>query len=259
MEGKIDRLAMRGRPSGSPILQQKWENLLFLHWPVDPALLRPLIPEALEIDTFDGRAWLGITPFHLSDLRPPLLPALPGLSAFTEMNVRTYVLHNGKPGIWFFSLDASKLLPAAAARIFFMLPYFKASMKFEQNHPLFNFSMTRSGATDVEFKASWQVGVRLRAPDVESLAFFLVERYCAFAVEGSRVFQIRIYHHPWILDEALVKIESSNAISALGLPEPATEPIVHFSESIEAEIWAPAQVATKLEPEKSNVSSSEHS
>ena len=141
----IDRLTPRGRPPGSPILHQRWTNLLFLHWPIDPLLLRPSIPDALDIDTFDGSAWIGITPFHLEDLHPPRLPALPGLSDFNELNVRTYVVHKGNPGIWFFSLDASKLLPAMAARIFFMLSYFKSSIRFQQGEELFSYTLARSG------------------------------------------------------------------------------------------------------------------
>src|SRR5947209_1077258 len=112
---QIDRLAMRARPEGSPVVHQRWDNLLFLHWPVGPDLLRALIPSALDIDTFEGQAWIGITPFRLADLRIASLPPVPGLNAFDELNVRTYVVFNGIPGVWFFSLDASLLLATVAA------------------------------------------------------------------------------------------------------------------------------------------------
>jgi uncharacterized protein len=223
-------------------MHQRWNNLLFLHWPIDPLLLRPLIPDDLAIDTFEGTAWIGITPFHLEDLRPPMLPALPGLSAFNELNLRTYVLHNGTPGIWFFSLDASKLLPAMAARIFFMLPYFKASIRFQEGEDLFSFSLNRPGARPAKFKANWRTGSRLRAPDTESLAFFLVERYCCFAVEGRSIYQIRIYHHPWILNDAEATVEESTMVGSLGVPEPVSEPLCHFSRSLDVEVWAPHRV-----------------
>src|SRR5919197_218550 len=108
----IDRLAVRSKPPGTPVMHQTWQDLLFLHWPIDPIALRPLIPAALDIDTFEGQAWIGITPFALTDLRVTAMPPIPGLSSFDEVNVRTYVVHNGTPGIWFFSLDASKLIPA---------------------------------------------------------------------------------------------------------------------------------------------------
>src|SRR5881296_4376481 len=106
----LDRLAMRARPQGSPVMYQNWGNLLFLHWPIDPTSIRPLIPEELEIDTSDGKAWLGITPFAMTGVRFVALPPVPGLESFLELNVRTYVHFKGMPGIWFFSLDASKLI-----------------------------------------------------------------------------------------------------------------------------------------------------
>ena len=241
-EHSIDRLAMRTRPHGSPIMQQAWENLLFLHWPMDPAVLRPLIPECLEIDLFEGQAWVSVTPFELNDLRALTLPAIPGLSSFTELNVRTYVVHNGQPGLWFFSLDASKLLPAIAARVFFMLPYFKAQMDYSAGGNAFAFSSKRIVPPDAEFEATWRTGQRLRAPDTDSLAFFLVERYCCYALGGPRLFQIRIYHHPWILVEAEAQVEKSTMFSAAGLPEPGTTPLAHFSEPLEVEIWAPTAI-----------------
>src|SRR5438477_9573339 len=112
----LDRLAMRARPPGSPIMEQRWEELLFLHWPIEQSTIRSLVPSALEIDTFDQSAWIGITPFRLSGLRVHPMPAIPGTDSFNEVNVRTYVHYDGKPGIYFMSLDASALLPALAAR-----------------------------------------------------------------------------------------------------------------------------------------------
>jgi uncharacterized protein len=233
---------MRAKPRGTPVMQQNWRNLLFLHWPMDPEVLRPFIPESLELDTFEGKAWIGITPFHLEDLRPLMLPPVPGLSEFHECNVRTYVQHQGRPGIWFFSLDASKLLPALAARFFFMLPYFPSNIRYTQKNGRFSFSLRRNGPPPAELKVSWTTGVRLRDPDKDSLAFFLVERYCAFAVEANTVYKIRIYHPPWILDEASVELRASSLISSLGLPGPAGEPLAHFSTGVEAQIWPPTPI-----------------
>ncbi len=235
----VDRLAARARPPGTPVMHQRWEDLLFLHWAMDPLLLRPLIPEALEIETFDGKAWVGITPFHLENVRGANLPALPGLSSFHELNVRTYVTHRNIPGIWFFSLDASKLVPVAAARVFFMLPYYKARIRMVQRRESFYFDLKRNGSPQAEFRANWKVGEQLRDPDQDSLAFFLVERYYAFAVENGTVYHIRIYHHPWMLSDATVQMESSTMLRALGLPEPDAPPLVHFSRFQEVEIWPP--------------------
>ncbi len=233
---------MRTRPEGPPIMHQTWQNLLFLHWPIDPAVLRPLIPSTLEIDTFDGQAWIGVTPFGMTDVRLASFPAIPGLDSLLELNVRTYVHYAGQPGVWFFSLDASKLIPAMAARVMFMLPYFKAEMNFITSGNEFHFSSKRSIGAPANFQVRWKTGVRLRDPDVTSLAFFLTERYCLYAGDSQTLTQSRIYHHPWILDEAFVESLESNMISTLNLPEPGTPPLAHFSRSLNVEIWEPTPV-----------------
>ena len=235
----LDRLAMRARPQGSPVMYQNWGNLLFLHWPIDPTSIRPLIPEELEIDTSDGKAWLGITPFAMTGVRFVALPPVPGLESFLELNVRTYVHFKGMPGIWFFSLDASKLIPVLAARLLFTLPYFRAEMGFAEDGIEFQFESRRCSSPPAEFQARWASGVRLRAPDVDSLAFFLVERYCFFAKTADGIKMTRVYHHPWILDEAIVVSHRSTMITALGLPEPEAAPLAYFSRSMNVEIWAP--------------------
>jgi uncharacterized protein YqjF (DUF2071 family) len=239
-EVNLDRLAPRAKPQGEAIMQQTWENLLFLHWPIDPALLRPLIPQPLQIDTFEDQAWIGVTPFALTNLHLTNLPPVPGLSAFNELNFRTYVHHNELPGVWFFSLDASKLIPALAARLFFMLPYFKAEIAFGQRDGKYQFALQRAGPPAAGFDASWRVGLRLRDPDVDSLAFFLVERYCYFAVAREGVYTTRIYHHPWILEEAFIESYASKMLCPIGLPDPTVAPLAHFSRSLNVDIWQPA-------------------
>ncbi len=238
----MDRLAMRSRPEGSPVMHQNWENLLFLHWPVDPALVRPLIPEPLEIDTFEGKSWIGITPFALSGLRLLSLPEIPGLDSFLELNVRTYVHYKGMPGVWFFSLDASRTIPVMAARLLFQLPYHSAEMKFVSDGDAFAFSSRRSGNPAAQFRAGWRSGQRLRAPDLESLAFFLVERYALFAVTGHQISMTRVYHAPWILDEAILQSWESTLHSATGLPEPGSEPLAYFSRMQKVDVWAPVTI-----------------
>jgi uncharacterized protein len=238
---KMDRLAMRCRPPGAPFMHQNWNNLLFMHWPVEINVLRPLIPRALEIDTFEERAWIGITPFEVTGLRFKSLPPLPGLDSFLELNARTYVHSKGVPGVWFFSLDASKLIPVMGARVLFSLPYFKSEITFSQDAQQFRFACKRLDTSSADFHALWRPGIRLRDPDCESLAFFLVERYCLFAEKEGRISQTRIYHHPWILNEAAVSSWGSTMLTALGLPEPATEPITHFSRSLCVEIWPPRE------------------
>ncbi|HKQ39939.1 MAG TPA: DUF2071 domain-containing protein, partial [Verrucomicrobiae bacterium] len=183
-------------------------------------------------------------PFALTNLHLAHLPPVPGLSAFNELNVRTYVHYRDFPGIWFFSLDASKLIATIAARLFFMLPYFKAEIAFGEREAKYQFALRRLGPPEASFNASWRVGMRLRDPDVESLAFFLAERYCYFAVAPEGVYMTRIYHHPWILEEAFVESYDSKMLSALGLPEPTVAPLAHFSRSLNVDIWQPAMAGT---------------
>ena len=238
----IDRLGIRSKPEGAHVIEQNWENLLFLHWPIDEAVIRPLIPPALDIDTFDGKAWVGITPFRLTGLRFLSLPPIPLLDSFDEVNLRTYVVHNGVPGIWFFSLDASKILPALAARLFFNLPYFDSAIDCTAAGGEFVFNMTRTVGPAAHFKARWRQGQRLRAPDLESLAFFLVERYCFFALAADQVQMTRVYHHPWILEEGLVGHCDSTLLNAAGLQEPSEPPLVYFSKAVNVQIWPPKLV-----------------
>src|ERR1700731_3419183 len=144
MPRPLDRTAPRPwpLPAGPWIMAQSWHDLLFAHWPIDAALVRPHIPTPLAIDTFDGQAWIAVVPFRMSGVRLRSIPALPWLSAFPELNVRTYVVAQGKPGVWFFSLDAGNPIAVAAARLSFHLPYFTAQMKCEEKNGWINY---RSG------------------------------------------------------------------------------------------------------------------
>jgi len=115
-------------PRGHWTNAQTWERLAFLHWPVDGDAVRRLVPAGLELDLYDGAAWLGITPFEVTGFRLRGGPPLPGVSSFPELNVRTYVTRDDKPGVWFFSLDADSRLAVEAARRLYKLPYFRAAM-----------------------------------------------------------------------------------------------------------------------------------
>src|SRR4028118_1160406 len=139
----VDRLSIRARPSGIPIMHQRWGSLLFMHWPVPAELLRPLIPEPLVVDTHEGLAWVGITPFTMWGVRPAFAPPLPFLSESHELNVRTYVHLDGVPGVWFFSLDAGNAAAVLGARVAFHLPYFRARTSLERRERRLYFSSRR--------------------------------------------------------------------------------------------------------------------
>ena len=239
----LDRLVMRARPEGTPVLHQTWRNLLFMHWSFHPDEIRALVPSQFELDTFDDKAWVSVTPFTVAHLHLHSLPPVPGLSSFHELSVRTYLHRKGIPGVWFFSLDASKLIPAIAVSAFFMLPYHDAAVTVQESAGEFAFELTRFGSPAAHFRAGWRAGLRLRDPDVDSLAFFLVERYSYFALRDETIYMTRIYHHPWILDEAMVSSHASTMIGALGIPEPGARPIAHFSREQNVDIWAPTPVS----------------
>src|ERR1700719_2414268 len=244
----LDRIAHRPwpLPSGPWIMAQSWHDLLFAHWAVDVAMLRPHIPEKLEIDTFDGRAWLGIVPFSMTAVRLRWTPPLPWLSAFPELNVRTYVTAQGKPGVWFFSLDAANALAVVAARLTFHLPYFRARMKCREVAGWIEYQSHRShsGAPDAEFDGRYRgVGEFFRAHP-GTLAHFLTERYCLYsATPKGRIYRGEIHHPPWLLQVAEARFMQNSMAEAAGLAMPVERPLLHFARRQDMVAWALHRIA----------------
>ena len=236
----LDRVAMRTRPPGRPIMYQSWDTLLFLHWPISAELLRPLIPERLRIDTFDGTAWIGLTPFTMWGIRPVFLPAVPGFSTSHELNVRTYVYLDGVPGVWFLSLEASNALAVIGARLAFHLPYFRAHMQLKAEGQTVHFTSHRThrGAPPADFAAVWTAGEPLPHAPPDSLEFFLIERYCLYAAWGDRLYRARIFHAPWPLRHATLVSFASTMLASHGLPTPSGAPLLHHQAApLHVEIW----------------------
>ncbi|HVF46685.1 MAG TPA: DUF2071 domain-containing protein, partial [Pyrinomonadaceae bacterium] len=194
-----DRVAARRRPEGTPVMYQSWGSLLFMHWPTSPDVLRPLIPPGLEIDTFEDDAWVAVTPFTLWDVRPTFVPPLPYLSAFHEINVRTYVHCDGVPGVWFFSLDASRLAAVLGARLLYKLPYFDADIEFDPARSPLDYKMKRAGPPPASFDAVWEVEGDSTHAVPGSLEFFLVERYCLYTSDENDLYRCWIHHEAWPL------------------------------------------------------------
>lgn len=220
-------------------MRQCWGKLLFMHWPVDLELLRPLIPSRLTIDTFEGKAWIGVVPFTMWGVKPPFTPSLPGLSAFHELNVRTYVHYNGVPGVWFFSLDANSAPAVWAARTFVHLPYFNARINLNQEEDTITYSSTRTrkGSRPAVLDTSWNIGEKIDESTPESLPFFLTERYCLYSAHRDKLFRMRIFHRPWPLRQASLNSFSSTMVAALGVPSPMGEPLLHYAEELKVDIW----------------------
>ena len=220
-------------------MHQKWGKLLFMHWPIDANLLRPLIPAGLEIDIFNGSAWIAIVPFTMWDIRafPPYVPAMPGLNAMHELNVRTYVHLNGTPGVWFFSLDCNNAAAVFGARTFYYLLYYNAELTLEQADSKIDYSLDRTDKPKANFRATWHIGTSLLTSEPGSLEFFLTERYCLFSEHKSELYRSQIHHQSWPLQTATLDSHTSTMIDALNLPEPTDPPLLHYAEEIAVDIW----------------------
>lgn len=215
-----------------------WSDLLFMHWPVKVSALRSLVPANLEIDVFDGEAWLGVIPFMMSDVRPRLLPSALAFR-FPELNVRTYVRHEHKSGVWFFSLDAASYLAVWTARRFYHLPYQLAKMSTFSRGEFIEYRSQRVGVTDAQLRCRYRpVGapVHFRAGTLDS---WLTDRYCLFATNGrGEIFRGDIHHEPWPLQPAEVEIQTNTMTSPLGLALPREMPLLHFAKRLDVLAWS---------------------
>lgn len=217
-------------------MAQTWHDLLFAHWPVEPSSLRDLVPAQLPLDIFDGQAWVGVIPFHMSGIRARGLPPLPGLSRFPELNVRTYVTFDGRPGVYFFSLDAANLAAVWTARRFYRLPYFHARMSSQAQQEKIVYYSTRLNGS-ARFGGSYQPTGPIHFRDKRSLEDWLTARYCLYTTKGADVYRAEIHHLPWPLQDAAAEIEVNTMAAAAGITLPQIPPILHFAERLEVLIW----------------------
>jgi uncharacterized protein YqjF (DUF2071 family) len=217
-------------------MEQTWNDLLFAHWPIAPEVLRPLVPQPLALDTFDGQCWVAVAPFHMTGVRARFTPAVPGISAFPELNVRTYVTFSGKPGVYFFSLDAASRLAVWAARMTYRLPYYFASMEVREQGGFFRYRSSRAdGKALLRARYRPLKPVQLRAPG--ALEHWLTERYCLYTVAFGSVFRAEIHHEPWPLQDADAQIEENTMASAAGITLPNVPPLLHFAKKLQVLIW----------------------
>jgi uncharacterized protein YqjF (DUF2071 family) len=221
-------------PGSSWVMGQTWDDLLFAHWRVTVETLRPHVPPELELETHDGSAWLGITPFRVTGLRARGMLALPFVSSFLELNCRTYVRHGDRPGIWFFSLDASSAVAVAAARRTYRLPYFHARMSVERRGGLLNYECARTSESGRAFSGAYRGTGTPSAAAPGTLDHFLTERYCLYAHDATGLHRADIHHRPWPLQPAEATIDLST-IAPIELPD--TDPLLHFSSRQDVVIW----------------------
>ena len=231
-------------PAGPWTIEFTWHDLLFLHWPVPAVELRELVPASLELDLYHGEAWAGVIPFFMSGIRLRGLPPLPGTSAFAEVNLRTYVLFRGQPGVYFFSLDAASLLAVRTARVWYHLPYYHARMSVErQGDAVLYSSERRENPRPAEFRARYRPTSEVRHSLPGSLEHWLTERYCLFATDRrGNVIRAEIDHVPWPLQRAEADLESETLARAAGINLPPTAPLAHFSRKLEVCVWRPERL-----------------
>jgi uncharacterized protein len=229
-------------------MRQNWRDLLFLHWPFPPEVVRPLVPPQLDLDLFDGDAYIGLVPFTMTGVRPVGCPPMPGLSSFHEINVRTYVHYRGRnPGVWFFSLDAANAIAVKLARRLFRLPYYYARMFLEHKQATHRgeptsilYAGVRHGRA--QLPASYAIratptGVAQTA-SLATLEYFLVERYILYAGDRADLYLGYVHHRPYPLQAAKLDALDETLLAANRLERPESAPLAHFASGVSVEVFA---------------------
>lgn len=228
------------------IMAQTWKDVLFVHYRVAKGRVRPLVPTALELEEYDGSAWVSIVAFDMM-VRPRLLPPVPGLSFFPELNVRTYVRADDKPGIWFFSLDAASRLAVGGARALLNLPYFVAKMSVRRRHGWVEYEHARRGG-EVAFEARYRGLGGATEPVRGSLEHWLVERYCLYTVPlTGRLLREDIHHLPWPLASAEAEIQKNTLLAPFGI-HPEDPPLLHYAARQDVAVYPPLGARTRPSP-----------
>jgi uncharacterized protein YqjF (DUF2071 family) len=236
-----EREAQRERPSGRPAGFQRWRDLAFLHWPVDAGAVAALLPPGLDVDTWDGAAWVGVVPFAMRDVSPWWSPSVPGISNFLELNVRTYVHQGGRaPGVWFFSLDAAKAIAVLIARAGWDLPYHLATMDLSRDGDVVRYASERRmpGPTPAALALEYAVEEAMGEARAGTFEHFLAERYVLYAHGKRGLRRGRVHHHPYSLHRARVVRVEQSMVSAAGLPRPDGAPHALYSPGVDVDVFA---------------------
>jgi uncharacterized protein len=225
-------------------MAQAWVDMLFAHWALPRAALRRFVPPGLDLDTFEGSAWLGVTAFVVGGARLRGLPAMPVVSTFAEVNVRTYVTSGDRPGVLFLSLDAASLPAVLGARVWYRLPYYFTAGKtrWTDGRVIYGSRRRHPRAPAAVFEAEYRpVGV-VEQPVAEPLARWLTERYCLYTYADGRLLRAEIHHAPWPIQRVEASIRHNSMAEAAGVALPAAPDATHFSAGVQAFIWPPREV-----------------
>lgn len=223
-------------------MTQTWSDLLFMHLPVPAEILRERIPEGLELDTYNGKAWISIIPFAINNMRLHLTPPLPYFHSLLELNVRTYVKRNGEAGVYFFSLDANQWLTVVGGRIFHA-PYYYADIHMKKERDWIYFTSKRKGTISIGFSGQYRPVTGEYTPSTSSLAYWLVERYIFWSEHNSYLYRGDIFHEPWKLQEAEVMLSEQNMLLDFPRIEKACNPVFHYAAKKKVYSWHVRKVA----------------
>jgi uncharacterized protein len=229
-------------PDESWVMTQTWHDLLFAHWPIDEGALREKVPSEFDLDLFDGTGWVGVVLFHMTNVAPRGVPSLPWISEFPELNVRTYVRVNDKPGIYFFSLDAGSTLAVHAARLLLNLPYYAATMSVMASADNIQYDSRRDNdSATATLSASYRpIGAPFEAI-IGRREHFLTERYCLYNLDHRGTpYRLEIHHPPWPLQLADAEFTRNTMVDAAGLSLPHLKPLLHFARRQDMVAWAPS-------------------
>ena len=225
--------------------RQSWCDLLFAHWPIAAASLRPLVPPELTIQEFDSTSWVGVVPFRMQGVMLRGFPDMPWISAFPELNLRLYVEYDGKPGVWFLSLDATNPLAVWAAKKFFYLPYIRARISLDDSGKGIHYDAKRlEGTQDIEFRASYAPTSAPYEARAGTLEHWLTERYCLYAQSpAGKLYRADVHHHPWSLQNARAEIDRNQILNPHGLEVDGPPALLHFARRLDVVVWSPKAVA----------------
>ena len=226
-------------PSSPWVMTQTWLDLLFMHWAIPVEQMRKAVPSALPLDTYDGQAWIAVVPFRMSGVRPRMIPSVPRLSAFPELNVRTYVTLDNKPGVYFFSLEAGNPLAVQIARTWFHLPYFHAEMSLKDTGEIrYQSHRIHGNAPPADFRGTYRPTGDVYRSTPGSLEHWLTERYCLYTTDAHQnVYRAEIHHVPWPLQPATAEIEVNSMTEPHGLSLPDVPPLLHFARRLKVAVW----------------------
>ena len=247
----IDRISPALEPDQPVLMYQNWHHLLFLHWEIPVAELQALIPPQLTVDLFEGKAYIGLVPFTITGVRPALMPAIPPISSFHEINVRTYVHRQGAdPGVWFFSLDASSRIAVEAARAAYKLAYFHANIDFSASREAMPRISLKSHRDDERGRMPAHAHVRYSPKEgpvmtaaVGTLDHFLLERYILYSQDSDhQLYRARVHHAPYPIQRAELLELDETMVWASGVKRSGDAPLRHYAREVSVKVYPPEKI-----------------